>query len=79
MEVVQNNKLDRNCSSSQRRSDGVQERSFTQTNLYWRMEQSTVSRMKKINDNHLTITCASFVRLLSICMALNDWKKKLQK
>ena len=22
-------------------------------------------------------TCASFVRLLSICMALNDWNKKL--
>ena len=29
-------------------------------------------------DNHITITCASFVRLRSICMALNDWKKKLQ-
>ena len=31
-----------------------------------------------ILDNHITITCASFVRLLSICMVLNDWKKKLQ-
>ena len=29
-------------------------------------------------QNHITTTCGSFVRLLSICMALNDWKKKLQ-
>ena len=34
--------------------------------------------MKKVQDNHITTTCAPFVRLLSICMALNDWKKKLQ-
>ena len=34
--------------------------------------------MKKLYDNHVTITCASFVPLLSICMALNDWKKRLQ-
>ena len=26
----------------------------------------------------ITITCASSVRLLSICVALNDWKKRLQ-
>ena len=42
------------------------------------MIQSTVSRMRKIQDNHITITCAVFVRLLSFCMALNDWKKKVQ-
>ena len=47
-------------------------------NLYWEVVQSTVSRMRKIQDNHITTTFASFVRLLSICMALNDWKKKLQ-
>ena len=35
--------------------------------------------MKKIQDNHITITCASFVPLLSICMALKDWKKKTSK
>ena len=29
-------------------------------------------------ENHITITCTSFVRLLSLCMALNDWRKKLQ-
>ena len=29
-------------------------------------------------DNHKTITCASFARLISICMALNEWKDKLQ-
>ena len=38
----------------------------------------SVSVLKKIQGNHITITCASFVRLLSIYMALNDWKKKLQ-
>ena len=43
------------------------------------MVQSSVSRMKKKQDNHITITCASFVPLLSICIALNDWQKKLQK
>ena len=40
--------------------------------------KSTVSRLKKVQDNHITTTCASFVHLLSICMALNDWKKKLR-
>ena len=44
----------------------------------FRMVQSTVSRMKKIQDNQITTTCASFVRLLSIGMALIDWKKKPQ-
>ena len=29
-------------------------------------------------DNLITTTCAFFVRLFSIRMALNDWKKKLQ-
>ena len=43
------------------------------------MAQSTVSRLKRTRNNHITKTCASFVRLLSICMALNDWKKKLHK
>ena len=46
-------------------------------NLYWEKVQSTVSRMKKIQDIHITTTCASFVSMLCICMALNDWKKKL--
>ena len=32
-----------------------------------------------MQDNDITTTCASFVLLLPICMALNDWKKKLQK
>ena len=43
-----------------------------------KITKSTVSRMEKLRDNHITTTCASFVRLLSICMALNDWKKKLR-
>ena len=33
---------------------------------------------KNIQDNHITITCASFVRFLSICLAVNAWKKKIQ-
>ena len=36
------------------------------------MAQSTVSRMKKVQNNHITTTCASFVRLPSICMGPND-------
>ena len=47
-------------------------------NLCLKFTQSTVSRLWKVQDKHITTTCASFVRLLSICMALNDWKKKLQ-
>ena len=47
-------------------------------NLCLKFTQSTVSRMKKTQDSHITTTCASSVRLLSICMALNDWMKKLQ-
>ena len=43
-----------------------------------KITQSTVSRMNKVQDNQITTTCASFVRLLSICMALNNWKKQLQ-
>ena len=41
--------------------------------------KSTVSHLKKIQDNYITTTCVYFVRLLSICTALNDWKKKLGK
>ena len=43
------------------------------------MVQSTVSGMKKIKNNQITITCAFFMRLLSVCRALNDWKKKVEK
>ena len=43
------------------------------------MVESTVSLLKKIQDNHITKTCASFVRLLSICMALNDCKNRTSK
>ena len=39
---------------------------------------STVSRKKKIQDNHITTTCVFFVLLLSICTEINDWKKKFQ-
>ena len=35
--------------------------------------------MKNIQDNHITTTLASFVRLLFICMALNDWKEETSK
>ena len=38
----------------------------------------TVSRLKKIQDNHITTTSAFFVLLLSACKKINDWKKKLQ-
>ena len=55
---------------------GVRTQSYP--TFYWEIVQSTVSRMKKWKDNHITTTCASLVRLLSICMPLNDWKKKLQ-
>ena len=37
-------------------------------NLGLKITKSTASRMKKTQDNHITITCASFVRLLSICI-----------
>ena len=47
-------------------------------NLCLKITQSTISRLKKIQDNHITTTCVSFVRLLFIGMALNNWKKKLQ-
>ena len=43
-----------------------------------KITQSTVSRMRTIQNNQITTTCASFVRLLTICMPLNDWKKNLQ-
>ena len=66
-------------SFSRGRSYGVQERNLS-TNLCLKITQSTTaSRKKKIHDNSITTTCAFFVRLLSICMALNDWKQKLQK
>ena len=29
---------------------------------------------ENIQDNHITTTCAPFVRLLSICTEINDWK-----
>ena len=45
-------------------------------NLCWKITQSTVSRMKRIQDSHIVTTCAFFVLLLSICMEINDWKKK---
>ena len=38
--------------------------------------QSTVSRTKKIQDNHISTTCVFFVLLLSNCTETNDWKKK---
>ena len=47
-------------------------------NLYSEMVQSTVSRLKKVQENHITTTCASFVRLLSLCMALKHWKKNFK-
>ena len=53
-------------------------KSAVSPNLCLKVTQSTVSRMKKIQDSHTTTTCASSVRLLFICMALNDWMKKLQ-
>ena len=48
-------------------------------NHFWRNAQSTVSCLKKIQDNHVTTTCAYFVRLLSTCTEINDWKKKHPK
>ena len=47
-------------------------------NLYWEMVQSTVSLLKKIQDNHIMTTCVFFVLLLSICTEINDWKKKFR-
>ena len=46
-------------------------------NLCWKIKQATLSRMKKVEDNYITITPVFFVHLLSICTALNDWWKKL--
>ena len=34
---------------------------------------------EKVQHNHITITCAFYVLLLSICMVLNDWQKKLEE
>ena len=44
-----------------------------------KIAQSTVSRLKKTRDNHITTTCDCFALLLSICIEINDWKKKLRK
>ena len=47
-------------------------------NLRSKITQSTVSGMKKIQDSHITTTCAFFVLLLSTCTEVNNWKKKLR-
>ena len=47
-------------------------------NICLKITQSIFSRVKKIQDNHITKFCAVSARLLSICVALNNWKKKLQ-
>ena len=47
-------------------------------NLCSKITQSTVSRLKRTRENHITTTCVFFVLLLSICTVLNDWKKRLQ-
>ena len=39
--------------------------------------QSTLSCLKRIQESPITKTCAILMHLLSICMALKDWKNKL--
>ena len=76
-EALQINKPNPFCSSSQTHSHGVQERSLAQTSFEKKYNQMS-HVWKKIQDNHITINCATFVRLLSNCMALDDWKKNFQ-
>ena len=46
--------------------------------LFLKSAQSTVSRLKRIRDNHITTTCVFFAHLLSLGTEINDWKKKPQ-
>ena len=48
-------------------------------NLCLKITKSTVWRIKKIQDNHVTATCVFFVLLFSTCTEINDMKKTLQK
>ena len=39
----------------------------------------TISLLQKIHDNDITIVCGLFGSLVSVYMALNNWKKQFQK
>ena len=48
-------------------------------NLCWKITQSILSRLRRIQDNHILTTCAFFVLLLFIRTEIRNWKKKHQK
>ena len=78
VEVLQVDKRNYFCCFTQRRTYGVQGRSLTRTNHFWKTAQSIVSRMKKIQGNHITMICVFFVLLVSRCTEINNWRKKFQ-
>ena len=78
MEVLQVDNCKLFCCFTQRRTYGVQGRSLTRTNHFWKTAQSIVSRMEKAQGNHITIICVFFVLLVSRCTEINKWRKKFQ-
>ena len=51
-------------------------RTQSHPNHFLKIAKITVSRLKKVQCNHITTTCVFFVLLLSICTEINDWKMK---
>ena len=47
-------------------------------NHFWETAQSTVSRLKRIRENHITTTCIFLVLLLFISTEITDWNHKAE-